>query len=104
MLPTHPDKTTIRKWSQGVDFLGYVLKPDCTLLRTKTRSRMLKRVNRGNLSSYLGLCSHANSYELQQLIQLLSIDSSSVSLLPKRVPLLTDNCAVHLSRHIKDFD
>jgi len=69
-LNIHSDKTTIKSWNQGIDFLGYVLKPDCILLRSKTRQRMLKRVNKTNLYSYLGLCSHANSYRLQRLLEL----------------------------------
>lgn len=67
-LRLHPNKVIIRSWEQGIDFLGYILKPHCTILRTKTKKRMLKKVNADNLSSYLGLCSHANSYELQQII------------------------------------
>lgn len=67
-LNLHPDKLAICNWNQGVDFLGYVSKPHCTVLRTKTKKRMLRRVNQRNLSSYLGLCSHANSHRLQQTV------------------------------------
>lgn len=65
-LNLHPAKVTIRSWDQGIDFLGYVLKPYCTVLRTKTKKRVLTKINSNNLMSYLGLCSHANSYHLQQ--------------------------------------
>lgn len=65
-LTIHPAKVSLRGWHQGIDFVGYVLKPHCTVLRTKTRQRMLDRLNSDNLTSYLGLCSHADSYELQQ--------------------------------------
>ena len=68
-LQLHPHKLTVRSWSQGIDFLGYVLKPDCTVLRTKTTRRIMHRVNGHNLSSYLGLCSHADGYELGQVIR-----------------------------------
>ncbi len=68
-LKIHPNKIIIGSWSQGVDFLGYVLKPHCTLVRTKTKRRMLKKVNSANLSSYLGFCSHADSYELRNVIK-----------------------------------
>jgi len=64
-LQIHPDKIHLRSWQQGIDFLGYVLKPDCTLVRTKTRLRMLSRLEETNLTSYLGVCSHADSFELQ---------------------------------------
>ena len=74
-LKLHPNKILLRKWSQGIDFLGYVLKPHCTLIRTKTKYRMLKKVDSNNLASYLGLCSHADSYRLkQQLITKLWLD------------------------------
>jgi hypothetical protein len=68
-LTIHPDKILIRTWEQGVDFLGYVIKPTCILLRTKTKNRMLKQIGLHNLTSYMGVCSHAASYEVQQLIQ-----------------------------------
>ena len=63
-LTLHPNKISIRTWAQGVDFLGYVLLPHCTVLRTKTVGRMRKRVTTDNLSSYLGLCRHAAAYNL----------------------------------------
>lgn len=68
-LQLHPNKVSIRSWNQGIDFLGYVLKPYCVVLRNKTKNRMLKRANQTNISSYLGVCSHANSYELQKLLK-----------------------------------
>jgi retron-type reverse transcriptase len=67
-LNLHPNKVFIRSWEQGIDFLGYVLLPHATVLRTKTRNRMLKRVIRQNYRSYLGLCKHANAYELEKII------------------------------------
>jgi len=67
-LQLHPRKVSIRSWSQGIDFLGYVLKPHCVVLRSKTKNRILKRVDHANISSYLGVCSHANAYKLQQTL------------------------------------
>ena len=67
-LEVHPNKIVIRSWRQGIDFLGYVVKPNCVVLRTKTKNRMLRRVDSDNIPSYLGLCSHADSHELQNLI------------------------------------
>lgn len=69
LLDLHPNKISIRSWNQGVDFLGYVLRPDSMTLRTKTRQRMLMRVNGKNIDSYLGLCSHADAYHLSQLVR-----------------------------------
>lgn len=71
-LELHPNKISIRTWRQGVDFLGYVLRPCAVTPRTKTRRRMLTRVNENNLSSYLGVCSHANAYHLAQTVMLLA--------------------------------
>ena len=68
-LTIHPHKVTVRSWNQGVDFLGYVLKPHHTVLRHKTKQRALRRVSSLNLSSYLGLCSHADAHELGQLFK-----------------------------------
>ena len=65
-LALHPKKVEIRPWAQGVDFLGYVLMPRCTILRPKTARRMLARVDASNVASYLGLCSHADAYELER--------------------------------------
>lgn len=68
-LGLHPHKVSIQSWHQGVDFLGYVLRPYATTIRTKTKQRMLLRVNENNLSSYLGICSHANGYRLSQVVK-----------------------------------
>jgi len=43
-LSLHENKIIIRKFSQGIDFLGYIVLPYCRLLRTKTRRRMLKKM------------------------------------------------------------
>ncbi|MFH1314789.1 MAG: reverse transcriptase/maturase family protein [Candidatus Uhrbacteria bacterium] len=68
-LRLHERKVCFRKYSQGIDFLGYVVLPFGIVLRTKTKNRMLKRVNESNVSSYLGLCSHARAYSLEQTIK-----------------------------------
>ena len=64
-LILHPDKIIIRKLGQGIDFLGYIVLPHYRVLRTKTKRRMLKRINQKNLASYLGLLKHCNSYKLK---------------------------------------
>lgn len=43
-LYLHPHKIIIRKCTQGIDFLGYVVLPDNTILRTKTRNRILRKI------------------------------------------------------------
>ncbi len=79
-LELHPNKTTIRKFYQGVDFLGYVILPHYRLLRTKTKQRIIRKLKERvreynnrliseytleqSFQSYLGVLSHANSYNL----------------------------------------
>ncbi|MDO8564552.1 MAG: reverse transcriptase/maturase family protein [bacterium] len=69
LLLLHPRKVEIRKITSGVDFLGYVSLPHYRVLRTKTKRRMLRLANERNLSSYLGLCKHANAFTLEQLLK-----------------------------------
>jgi len=80
VLDLHPKKITIRKFRQGVDFLGYVILPHYRLLRTKTKQRIIRKLkervreyNNGliskqtleqSLQSYLGVLSHADSHRL----------------------------------------
>ncbi len=84
-LQLHPLKTTIRKTSQGVDFLGYVIFPHHQLVRTKTRQRMFRKLERKveqyrsgaidetklqqSLQSYRGVLSHANTHRLQEQME-----------------------------------
>lgn len=81
-LEPHPDKITTRKCNQGIDFLGYTLLPKYRLIRTKTKRRIYKKLKqraieynlgvisqkslKQSLNSYLGVLSHANSYNFQQ--------------------------------------
>lgn len=69
-LELHPHKVTIRKLQQGTDFLGYVSLPHYRVLRTRTKKRMLKRVNENNLPSYLGLLKHCRGKILMDKIKL----------------------------------
>lgn len=68
-LNLHPNKIIIRKLRQGIDFCGYIVLPHYRLLRTKTKRRMLRCINQNNMSSYLGLLKHCNSYKIKQEIQ-----------------------------------
>ncbi|MCX6809817.1 MAG: reverse transcriptase/maturase family protein [Candidatus Berkelbacteria bacterium] len=67
-MELHPNKICIRKFRQGIDFLGYVILPHYRILRTKTKERMLKNLNKQNLASYLGLLSHCSAFKLKQEI------------------------------------
>lgn len=76
-LELHPSKISIRSWDQGIDFLGYVSRPYSTTLRSKTKNRMLARVNDNNLSSYLGVCMHGNCYRLAQLAKIVAWENNN---------------------------
>lgn len=65
-LTLHPRKREIRKVSQGIDFLGYVLLPHYKVLRTNTKKRIIRKIKKGlndkQKASYLGVLSHAETY------------------------------------------
>ncbi|MDP3764425.1 MAG: reverse transcriptase domain-containing protein [bacterium] len=62
----HPDKIIIRKYRQGIDFLGYVVLPNHRVLRTKTKRRMLRKINEKNVDSYLGVLRHCKGFNIKQ--------------------------------------
>jgi len=68
----HPDKVTIKTLASGVDFLGWIVFPDHRIMRTKTKNRMIKRLQSNKssqtLNSYLGLLSHGNTKKLRSRI------------------------------------
>ena len=72
-LTLHPNKIIIRKLRQGIDFLGYVVLPYYRVLRTKTKRRMIKKVSKENISSYLGLINHCDAHKLRKDIVALLI-------------------------------
>jgi len=80
-LELHPQKLHIRKFSQGIDFLGYIVLPYYTALRTKTKNRMFRKIrlnkeklDKGiiseeqfdqSLQSYYGMLKHCKGYRLK---------------------------------------
>lgn len=64
-LDLHPRKVSIRKYHQGIDFLGFMCFPHFRILRTKTKRRMLRKLgehfDKNAFISYLGLVSHCRS-------------------------------------------
>lgn len=84
-LELHPKKLIIRKLSQGIDFVGYVLFLRHKLVRTRTKQWMKKRLKEAyetylqgkmddidldqRLQSYLGILSHANQHNLSQAVK-----------------------------------
>jgi len=79
-IKLHPDKVFIRKLKQGVDFVGYVILPNTTVLRTKTKNRILKKLKKAKKelilgkidkekfkqteASYLGVLKHCKNKEI----------------------------------------
>lgn len=84
-LDLHPRKISMRRYRQGIDFLGYVLLPHCRVVRTRTKQRMFRKLHlraiafkngtgskesvEQSLHSYLGVLSHANSYRLSDRLK-----------------------------------
>lgn len=84
-LNLHPKKVFIRSFYQGIDFLGYVIRPHYKIVRTKTKRRAFKKVyqkvleyKKGVISknrlmqtfnSYLGVFSHAQSQNLSKKLR-----------------------------------
>lgn len=84
-LEIHPNKVSIRKYSQGIDFLGYVILPNCIKMRAKTKNRIFKKLKERvseykfgdisqytleqSLNSYLGTLLHANSFKVQEKLK-----------------------------------
>jgi retron-type reverse transcriptase len=85
LLELHPKKVIVRKLSQGIDFVGYVIFSKYILLRARTSQRMKRRLNEAyiqylqgditavamdqRLQSYLGILSHANQHTISQAIK-----------------------------------
>jgi len=83
-LTLHQQKTKIKKYHQGIDFLGYVSFPHHRILRVKTKKRMFAKLKikqvqmkKGEISkdsfnqslqSYLGILKHCNGYKLKNLL------------------------------------
>ena len=84
-LTLHPQKIVLREIRQGIDYLGYILFLKHRLLRTRTKRRMKRRLQKKytdylsqriareqmdqSLQSYLGILSHANTYRLAQALK-----------------------------------
>jgi hypothetical protein len=69
-LALHEDKIILRKYSQGIDFLGYVTLPAYRILRTRTKRRILRRAKTGMseqaAQSYLGVLSHCAGHKIKK--------------------------------------
>jgi RNA-directed DNA polymerase len=72
-LKLHPNKVSIESIGSGVDFLGWVHFPAHKVLRTMTKKRMYRKLNKKNKDSYIGMLSHGNTYKLQQTVETYDI-------------------------------
>ena len=84
-LQLHPKKVTIRKLSQGIDFVGYLFFSKHCLLRVQTKKRMKGRLKKAyleylhgtieasslgqRLQSYLGCLSHAHQQTVSEALK-----------------------------------
>lgn len=83
-LRLHPKKIILRSFTQGVDFLGYVVRPYYSVMRTRTRKRMFKKIAvkvveyesgqisrkklNQSLQSYYGILKHCHGREIKKEI------------------------------------
>lgn len=71
-LSLHPDKVSIRTIASGVDFLGWVHFPDHRVLRSSTKRRLFKAIQKDFrpevVDSYLGLLTHGNAIKIREEI------------------------------------
>ena len=67
-LTIHPKKITLKPYATGIDYLGYVCFPHHRVLRTKTKRRMFRKVNKKNFSSYSGILKHCRSHNLSKAL------------------------------------
>ncbi len=81
-LSLHGRKIIFRKFTHGIDFLGYVVMPYYRVLRTKTKRRILKKMARrkselergevdvasfnSSLQSYFGVLAHCKGFKIRK--------------------------------------
>lgn len=67
-LQLHERKIIIVKYRSGIDFLGYICFPYFTIIRTRTKKRMFRKLDRTNATSYIGVLKHCRSYRLRKVL------------------------------------
>jgi len=80
-LNLHPQKVSIKTFSSGIDFLGFVHFSHYRVLRTTTKKRMIKKIMKNKdkpqvIQSYLGLMKHGDCFELREKIKTTVLNSS----------------------------
>ena len=61
-------KTSIRKISWGIDYLGFTILPKAVLLRNKTKNKIYVNISTKNIQSYFGILKHCNSFNPKRKI------------------------------------
>lgn len=84
-LSLHPDKISLRKFSQGIDFVGYIALPEYSLPRKSTVKRIFKTMAKeviieletidAKLQSYLGYFKHVSAYKIATKLIMIMGDS-----------------------------
>lgn len=67
-LEFHGRKVLLRKWHGGIDFLGYVSFPFHRILRTRTKKRILRKLNFKNAHSYFAILKHCRGHGVSEKI------------------------------------
>ena len=75
-LKLHPDKVFIKSIYSGVDFLGWIEFGNHRVVRTSTKKRMMRTLQKNNyqkesISSYEGMLQHGNAYTIKKEIEML---------------------------------
>lgn len=81
----HSDKVSVRKWRQGIDFLGFVSRPNYEILRAKTARRIFRNIEkrkkefekmtitedklRQTIQSYKGIFGHCKGLKAKRKIK-----------------------------------
>ncbi|OHA50477.1 MAG: hypothetical protein A3A97_01405 [Candidatus Terrybacteria bacterium RIFCSPLOWO2_01_FULL_40_23] len=65
-LDTPKNKTVIRKFDWGIEFLGRIILPNAVILRSKTKTKILRNLSKENKNSYLGLLVNLNEFKFSR--------------------------------------
>lgn len=84
-MSLHPNKIELCNYYLGIDFLGYLVFPNFIIPRTKTKRRIIRKLEKKirqlqsgdtttkslnqTLQSYLGYLQHANAYKLSESLK-----------------------------------
>ena len=82
-LELNTKKTIIRPVSDGIDYLGYIVRPFYILVRRRVVNNLKQKIYDGTLNrqsyvSYLGHFKHANAYRLKQHIRIMIVNKRAI--------------------------